>query len=116
MASEIRFPDRSQHKRPEKVQRRTSRQKRQRQTRDEQYLALRDIYLEENPACCSCGGAACEVHHICRGVNRGKSLLNPDTWLSLCGDCHRQMDKTTIAAQVRLKESAVRYAIERLRK
>jgi len=101
---------------PKKPKQRISRQRRKRLDKDAEYLAIRDVYLEENPACCSCGSIASEVHHICRGANRGRSLLNTDTWLGLCGDCHRQMDKLAIAAQVRLKESAVRYAIERLRK
>jgi 5-methylcytosine-specific restriction endonuclease McrA len=101
---------------PQKPKRPLSRQKLKTMDRTAVYNAIRDVYLEENPKCCSCGCAACEVHHICRGANRGRSLLNVDTWLGLCGDCHRQMDNTTLEAQIRLKLSAVRYAIGRLRK
>jgi 5-methylcytosine-specific restriction endonuclease McrA len=116
MASEFRPPDRSNFVRPERKTPRISRQKKQRMTKDQEYLRLRDIYLDENPACCSCGIPASEVHHICRGVNRGRSLLNVDTWLGLCRDCHGKMDNATFEAQVRLKERAIRYTIERLRK
>jgi 5-methylcytosine-specific restriction endonuclease McrA len=115
MASEFR-PNRRPPVPQEKPKRPISRQKLKTMDRTAIYNAIRDVYLEENPACCSCGLPSSEVHHICRGVNRGRSLLNVDTWLGLCGECHRQMDNATHEAQVRLKERAIRYAIERLRR
>jgi hypothetical protein len=117
MATEFRPPDRSQHVRPERVKRRTSRQKRERQTRDEEYLALRDIYLEENPTCVNCALQASEVHHIISGTaGRARSLLNPNTWLGVCNGCHRLVEKMSVLRQFTLKCEDVCRTIERLRK
>jgi hypothetical protein len=84
---------------------------------DEIYLALRDVYLHENPRCAMCRGASQCVHHVVRGVaGRARSLLNSDTWLGLCNTCHDAVERLPIAEQVKLKQSAVKATIERLRK
>jgi hypothetical protein len=115
MATEFRPPDRSKHVRPERVKRRTSRQKRQRQTRDEEYLALRDMYLAENPNCW-CGYPATEVHHIVRGTaGRSRSLLNTNTFLGVCRDCHGRMEQLPWVDQVAIKQATIIQTVERLR-
>ncbi len=97
---------------------RVTRQRRARLNRDAEYNAFRDLYLEQNPCCVLCDKPATQVHHIVGGVaGRGRSLLNPDTWLGVCGtECHELIEAQSKAVQVSLKQTAVRETIERLRK
>jgi len=85
---------------------------------DQEYLALRDIFLEANPACVQCGKTpANQIHHICRGVNRRRSLLNSDTWLGVCSTaCHEALAALPVAVQVTIKQRSVKGTVERLRK
>jgi hypothetical protein len=103
---------------PKKLKQRISRQRRKRLDRDAIYLALRDIYLEENPTCMIgiCQSPATEVHHICSGTaGRAASLLNQDTWLGVCHDCHDWIESKPIWQQIEFKIEAVRETIRRLR-
>jgi hypothetical protein len=95
---------------------RISRAKRQRINDDAVYLAMRDEYLNANPICCNCPKFASCVHHVCRGVYRANSLLNVDTWLGCCIECHEKIECMTIAAQIKLKQQTVAETIKRLRK
>jgi ferredoxin len=118
MATEFRPPDRSKHVRPERVKRRTSRQKRERQCKEDEYLGLQSIYLEENPYCVLCGGPANQLHHIVKGVaGRSRSLLNTDTCIGVCStECHDRVDGMSWQKQVYLKQKMIRATVERLRK
>ena len=85
-----------------------SRRKRSRMTLDDIYNAMSDIYLECNPECAVCGGKANQTHHICRGdAGRAATLLNSDTWLPLCGECHEMVDGMKVARQIRHKQQYV---------
>lgn len=102
-------------------QKRNSRNGQDRGQRDTEYLVLRDIYLEENPECdyqkCQGSGRANQVHHICRGNDKAKSLLNQNTWLgACCQECHDAIEKLTPAQQIKIKQQRVRSTIERLRR
>lgn len=116
----IQFPDRKPPPpQSEKKKRRITRQRRERLDRDAEYLAMRDIYLEENPKCVrpKCGKRANQVHHIVRGTaGKVRSLLNSDSWLGVCSsECHDAVEKMTPDAQIKLKQRTVRATIERLR-
>ncbi len=54
-----------------------------------EYAILRAAFLRENPICKAtrkgCSGHATEVHHK---AGRGKNLLQVDTWLAVCHNCH----------------------------
>lgn len=117
--SYIKFPDRSsQPPAPQPAKKpKLTRQRRKRMDEDAVYNAIRDVYLEQNPLCMYCGFmASAEVHHICRGKDRRRSLLNPETWLGLCRSCHDFVEKFSWEIQVCIKQNAVRTTIERLRK
>lgn len=94
---------------------RITRQKAQRMTEDAEYNALRDVYLRENSQCCWCTMQATEVHHICGGVARRKSLTNPDTWLPVCQECHRVIEALPVRVQCLIKHLVTDAAIERAR-
>ena len=65
------------------------------------YLKLNESYLEENPNCARCGAPAEMIHHIVKGTaGRPASLCNPETWLPVCGGCHRWLHE---APEVDLK-------------
>ena len=84
---------------------------------DRQYTKLRATYLEQNPFCVLCDKTANQVHHLLRGANRRRGLLNTDTWLGCCStECHDEIEKLTWGMQLLLKQHAVRTTIERLRK
>lgn len=77
---------------PEKTKRRTSRQKRERQARDDEYNGISDIYKDQTRACAYCGRElpTDQMHndHIVSGVaGRAESLLHFDTWNIACRDC-----------------------------
>jgi hypothetical protein len=94
-----------------------SRRNRSRMKLDDIYNCMADIYLECNPNCAMCDGSrANQVHHICRGdAGRAASLLNTDTWLGVCSDCHDELDGMKPVKQMRLKVLAVEKAILRLK-
>lgn len=95
---------------------RLTKQRRKRLARDEEYRALAAIYLEENPQCVLCGGVATQVHHVCSGsAGRAASLLNSDTWLGVCANCHASVEGYPKRLQRLLKQDQVREAMERLR-
>lgn len=50
------------------------------------YLAKREQFLEHNPWCLRCGGAATEVHHKAGRV--GDLLLDDTKWAAMCHECH----------------------------
>lgn len=55
------------------------------------YAKMRELYFSDNPTCEYCGrAAATEFDHVARGVNRQKSLTNPNTGLGTCSECHRK--------------------------
>lgn len=95
-----------------------SRQKRRKLNRDQEYLAMQAIYLEENTACANCGNRATQVHHIvCGTAGRARSLLNVDTWLGVCDvQCHEAIEAMSVAQQVAVKQAVVAREVERLRK
>lgn len=97
---------------------RVTRQRRERLNRDAEYLALRDIYLEENPECVQCGKPATQVHHIVGGVaGRARSLLNSDTWLGVCStECYETIASISWLGQSAIKAVMVKKTIERLRR
>lgn len=100
----------------DKSRKRLSRQRRDRLTTDEEYNALRDIYLEQNPACEMCGKPATEVHHIvCGTAGRAASLLNSNTWLGVCEACHRKCESLNWRTQMMQKLRSVRKTIEFLK-
>jgi hypothetical protein len=96
----------------------TSRKKLSKQTQNETYLTLKQLYLQENPKCArpGCLHNAQFIHHVCRGTARGGSLLNTDTWLGVCSDeCHDYIERLHYSLQSMLKQDCVRETIERLR-
>ncbi len=100
-----------------KPKQRISRQRRKRMDRDAEYLALRDIYLEQNPDCVCCGKPATQVHHIVGGTaGRARSLLNSDTWLAACSiECHKELADLSKDMQCQLKCDNIEDTIARLR-
>ena len=81
-----------------------------------EYAKVREVYLRENPQCACCGGAlATELHHICSGGSKAKSLVNTETIVPLCHDCHVSVQHYETNAQVRMKLEYVIKAINRLR-
>lgn len=61
------------------------------------YLTLNKVYLESHPVCearlSACTGQSEEVHHKYSGKDRGKHYLDINTWLAVCGECHRYIHK-----------------------
>ena len=52
----------------------------------QEYMKLRQKFLEEFPICEVCTKKlSSDVHHKDK---RGKNFLEVDTWLSVCRDCH----------------------------
>lgn len=81
-----------------------------------EYKKIREVYLRENPVCARCRGCpAVEIHHICSGGSRAKSLANTETWLGLCHFCHGFLQTSTTKTQVRHKLEMVVMTINRLR-
>lgn len=84
--------------------------------KDREYKKVREVYLRENPVCARCRGCpAVEIHHICSGGSRAKSLANTETWLGLCHFCHGYLQSSPIKTQVRDKLDFVLATINRLR-
>jgi hypothetical protein len=109
---------RPQYQPPPKVaaNKRLNRRTKPRMKLDELYNAVRDVYLEANPFCALCGHASTAVHHICSGnAGRSATLLNSDTWLPICGDCHPIIERHVKPIQAEIKCSHVRETIDRLR-
>lgn len=80
-----------------------------------EYAKIRAVYLRENPECGWCCNKASEIHHLCSGGSRAKSLVNSDTWLGLCGQCHEELQAAPIVSQVYVKVRQVIATINRLR-
>lgn len=111
----INFPNRKPSKPPAKPKQ-ASQQKRATASEDRKYAKLRTEYLRENPYCVLCERPSAEVHHILRGANRRRGLLNTDTWLACCGSqCHDAIERLNWRVQVCLKQAAILETIERLR-
>lgn len=92
-----------------------TRQKLERMTEDQAYLAMRSRYLADNPQCVHCCQRATEVHHLQGGPNRRVSLTNTNTWLEVCGNCHRVIEAMDKPLQVLIKMLSVQRANERYR-
>jgi len=111
----IRRPPKPEDAKPKSA--RTSRQKRQRQTADQEYNALSDVYKEENGQCNYCGESFdaddLENDHIVSGTaGRSVSLLHFDTWNTACPSCHRENPER--AEKAAAKVVNVLRAIEQL--
>lgn len=75
---------------------------------------VKAAYFADNPECDGdCGEDSYEFHHICRGANRARSLMNPNTALGGCPDCHKVWDGMSIAEQVAIKWLAIVRAVNR---
>jgi hypothetical protein len=113
MASKI---DQSGRKPPmpkSRPKQRISRQRRKTMNATAEYNAMRDIYLKENPNCCMCVSPATQVHHIVSGTaGRARSLLNPNTWLGVCADCHGLVAEFAVRYQRVIKCEDVLRAIK----
>lgn len=84
------------------------------QKRRRTYDKMESIYFETNPDCDGgCGNDANQFHHICRGGNRARSLVNPNTGLGGCAECHAEWDHMTKAGQVAVKVRAIIRAVNR---
>ena len=58
---------------------------------EEEYLPLRQQFLEEHPVCQRCAKApSMDVHHK-RG-RIGKNMLDTSTWAALCRICHSEVE------------------------
>lgn len=66
------------------LKQRISRQRRKRLDKDAEYLATRDIHLENNPDCPECGRPATRFHHFCNAADKGTSLTNTDMGMGGC--------------------------------
>jgi hypothetical protein len=116
MATEFR-PNRKPPVPSEKPRQPISRQKRKTMDGKAVYNTLRDIWLEQNPDCAICQGPATEVHHIVSGTaGRARSLLNQNTWLSVCRPCHEQAEGAPYEIELMAKIKDVLNTIWRLRK
>lgn len=93
-----------------------SRQKLERMSEDQTYLALRARYLADNPRCAYCGEAATQIHHLCGGPNRRISLTNENTWLEVCEPCHRVVEGLDKQLQVFIKAWSIMKINEGYRK
>lgn len=82
---------------------------------NKEYSKVREVYLRENPECCYCRLPATEIHHLCSGGSRAKSLVNSDTWMGLCNSCHLAIQQGPILEQVATKVEHVLRTICRLR-
>lgn len=57
---------------------------------DYAYRKARAEYLAAHPTCEACGlRPAVQAHHVER-ISAGGERANPDNFLALCDDCHRQ--------------------------
>lgn len=68
-----------------------------RQRENTEYLKLRQIFLESNKACESCGGPADQVHHKKgrQGVVDEKQiplLIDIRFFMPVCAKCHRKIE------------------------
>lgn len=105
-------PPAEKEKKSHRLRRRTAK----RRTADDEYNALRDIYLRENPDCAVCTCRAVQIHHIVRGnAGRAASLCNPLTWIGVCDNCHDLMHSTSVAYQEAILFGQIGRTINRLR-
>lgn len=81
----------------------------------------RDEYRAQFSICQWCSDKqASELHEISRGAGRGSSLGVRAAWLHLCHDCHEEMGRLSVPAQLAIKaisdpEGYDRVAVNRLR-
>jgi hypothetical protein len=63
-----------------------------RKKKDQEYLKLRERYLNENPLCMvkvnGCSHMATDIHHTYAGSNREAFYLVQSTWRAVCRNCH----------------------------
>jgi hypothetical protein len=63
-----------------------------RKKKDQEYLKLRERYLNENQLCmvkvAGCTNGATDIHHTFAGSNREAFYLVQSTWLAVCRNCH----------------------------
>jgi hypothetical protein len=63
-----------------------------RKKKDQEYLKLRERYLNENPLCMvkvnGCSHMATDIHHTYAGSNREAFYLVQSTWKAVCRNCH----------------------------
>lgn len=64
------------------------------------YSEIRLKYLEKHPFCKAvlpgCLRAAEEIHH---SAGRGINLINTDTWIPICRECHKKVEMSPILAK-----------------
>jgi hypothetical protein len=101
---------------PEPAPKRLSVQARRTAHEDREYAKLRKAYLLENPICVLCQKTATQIHHVVRGANRRRGLLNTNTWIEVCStECHEAVEALNFRMQICLKQNAIRETVERLR-
>lgn len=54
------------------------------------YRRLKREHMAVNPLCVVCGKPASDIHHK-KPVGRGGGFLDPDNFLSVCREHHRQI-------------------------
>jgi hypothetical protein len=63
--------------------------------KDQEYLKLREKYLEQHPICeikfSECTHVATDIHHTYSGANRETYYLIQSTWKSVCRNCHNRV-------------------------
>ncbi len=52
----------------------------------------RHEFLLDHMYCMVCGSYACDVHEMARGCHRSVAVKHRCCWLSLCRQCHEEMD------------------------
>ena len=82
---------------------------------NKEYAKIREVYLRENPCCACCIREATEIHHLCSGGSRAKSLVNSDTWRGVCERCHPLIQHAKTEEQVAIKVENILRTINRLR-
>lgn len=92
-----------------------TRQRRERMDATAEYNAIRDNYLEQHGQCCWCMQRATEVHHIYGGIHRADSLLDEETWLPVCQDCHRIVEGFSKRTQLYIKYEVTERSHEKYR-
>lgn len=95
---------------------RLTKQRRERMSDDQTYNQVAAIYKAEHPYCMFCGeeSANLATDHICRGVaGRASSLLDFDTWINQCPQCHEKSQAVEVKVLAKLRNVIV--AVERHR-
>jgi hypothetical protein len=75
-----------------------------RKKKDQEYLKLRERYLNENPLCMvnvnGCANSATDIHHTFAGSNRDAFYLVQSTWLAVCRVCHKHIHENPAEARI----------------